>query len=166
MSDRILAIDPGTRESGWLVYDPGAGQPVGFGIDPNDGLVAMLRERWATPRFDVVVIEQVRPYGMATGLDILETVRWAGRFEEAVYPTPVVLAPRKKVTAYICGNANAKDPNIRQALIDRFGGIDGKAAAIGRKACPGPLYGITSHVWAALAIAIAYAEGGLKKEAA
>lgn len=39
------------------------------------------------------------------------------------------------------------------ALIDRFGGKD---AAIGRKATPGPLYGITKDLWSALAIAITY----------
>ncbi|HET6477318.1 MAG TPA: hypothetical protein VFH93_14740 [Thermoleophilia bacterium] len=45
-----------------------------------------------------------------------------------------------------------KDANIRQALLDRFGG----PAAVGRKAAPGPLYGIARDVWSALAIAVTY----------
>jgi hypothetical protein len=35
---------------------------------------------------------------------------------------------------------------------DRFGG----SAAVGRKAAPGPLYGISRDVWSALAIAVTY----------
>ena len=36
-----------------------------------------------------------------------------------------------------------------------------KAAAIGRKAAPGPLYGISRDVWSALAIAVTYTiQGG------
>jgi hypothetical protein len=40
----------------------------------------------------------------------------------------------------------AKDANIRQALIDKLG-------AVGTKKAPGPLYGISGHLWAALAVA-------------
>jgi len=56
------------------------------------------------------------------------------------------------VKMHLCGQARAKDANIRQALIDRFGG----AAAIGRKAAPGPLYGISGDVWQALGLAVTW----------
>lgn len=56
---------------------------------------------------------------------------------------------------HICGRANASDTNIRAALIDLWGG---KEKAIGKKATPGPLHGISKDVWAALAVAITYAE--------
>jgi hypothetical protein len=36
-------------------------------------------------------------------------------------------------------------------MIDRFG--PGKEKAIGRKATPGPLYGVKKDIWSALAIA-------------
>lgn len=65
--------------------------------------------------------------------------------------------PRRAVKLALCGDSRAKDANIRQALIDRFGG----SAAIGRKAAPGPLYGISRDVWSALAIAVTYTiQGG------
>jgi len=48
----------------------------------------------------------------------------------------------------------AKDANIRQALIDRYG--PGKDKAIGQKKTPGPLYGFKSHEWAALAVAVTW----------
>jgi hypothetical protein len=50
----------------------------------------------------------------------------------------------------------AKDANIRQALIDKIG-------PQGTKAQPGPTYGIKSHSWAALAVAVYAAQNNNKK---
>ena len=50
----------------------------------------------------------------------------------------------------------AKDANVRAALIDRFG--PSKRKAIGLKATPGPLYGVHSHMWSALAVAVTYGD--------
>jgi len=41
----------------------------------------------------------------------------------------------------------AKDANIRQALIDKLG-------PVGTKKSPGPLWGVKSHIWSALAVAV------------
>ena len=143
----ILAIDPGTTQSAWLRYD--GSRPQGFGITANDVLVRALRSGGLP---DVVVIEKVESYGMAVGAEVFDTVWWAGRFAEAASRVPVVMLPRRAVKLALCGDSRAKDANIRQALIDRFGG----SAAVGRKAAPGPLYGITRDVWSALAIAVTY----------
>lgn len=144
----ILAIDPGSSRSAWLRFDGDRHQ--GFGITANDVLVTDLR----TGRLpDVVVIEKVESYGMAVGAEVFDTVWWAGRFAEAAHQVPVVMLPRRAVKLAMCGDSRAKDANIRQALIDRFGG----SAAIGRKTAPGPLYGISRDVWSALAIAVTYA---------
>ena len=91
----------------------------------------------------------------------LDTVLWTGRFAEAAQRVPVVLLPRRAVKLALCGDSRAKDANIRQALIDRFGG----SAAVGRKAAPGPLYGISRDVWSALAIAVTYTlrDGGIER---
>ena len=99
-----------------------------------------------------VVIEKIESYGMAVGAEVFDTVFWAGWFAEAVHRVPVVLLPRRAVKLALCGDSRAKDANIRQALLDRFGG----SAAVGRKASPGPLYGISRDVWSALAIAVTY----------
>jgi hypothetical protein len=74
---------------------------------------------------------------------------WIGRFIEA-WDGPHQLVYRKDVTLHLCNSPRAKDPHIRASLIDRFGG----EGAIGRKAAPGPLYGVKSHAWAALAVAV------------
>jgi hypothetical protein len=41
----------------------------------------------------------------------------------------------------------AKDPNVRQALLDKIG-------PVGTKKNPGPLYGVSGHGWSALAVAV------------
>jgi hypothetical protein len=148
----ILAIDPGSERSAWLVYSSPTRTILQRGIDANGDLLLKLRLGVPT---QVVVIEKIESYGMAVGREVFDTVHWSGRFTEAVRPTPVVQLPRRDVKLAICGDSRAKDANIRQALIDRFGGKD---AAIGRKAKPGPLYGISKDVWSALAIALTYAD--------
>jgi hypothetical protein len=58
------------------------------------------------------------------------------------------------VKSYLCGSQQAKDANIRQALINLYpptGG--GKVPQIGVQGNEGPLYGIKSHMWAALGVA-------------
>jgi hypothetical protein len=54
------------------------------------------------------------------------------------------------VKLHLCESVRANDSNIRAALIDRFG--PGKEKAVGRKATPGPLFGLKGDEWSALAI--------------
>ena len=147
----VLAIDPGSFRSAWLRFD--GSRPQGFGITANEILAKALRTGGLP---DVVVIEKIESYGMIVGAEVFDTAFWTGRFAEAADRVPVVMLPRRAVKLALCGDSRAKDANIRQALVDRFGG----SAAIGRKAAPGPLYGIHRDVWSALAIAVAYALPG------
>jgi hypothetical protein len=142
----ILAIDPGTKQSAWVLWD---GQAVGAsGIEANEILLAWLRRSWAPTHY--LALEMVASYGMAVGASTFQTVLWSGRFYEAwerEQGRTVRLTYRKDVKMHLCGSMRAKDGNIRQALIDRYG-------APGIKAAPGVLYGVRSHVWAALAVAV------------
>jgi hypothetical protein len=154
----ILAIDPGTVRSAWLAFDTTAGVPDLhhlFGINPNTELIEHLRglPGWVPP-ITAVVIEQVVSYGMPIGETTIETIHWAGRFAEAAFPLPVYRVPRLAVRMALCHSGRAKDPNVRAALLDRFGGD----AAIGRKAAPGPLYGFKADLFAALGVAVTWAD--------
>ena len=151
---RLLAIDPGPVESAYVVYHPEARSVTQFWKGPNV-------EFTQPPHAHACAIEMVASYGMAVGAEVFETCVWVGRLMErwlAEYPW---IEPRRvyrrDVKLHLCGNARAKDANIRQALVDRYGG---KEKAIGRKASPGPLYGITGDCWAALAVAVTAAEAG------
>jgi hypothetical protein len=154
---RILAIDPGYEQSAVVILDEG--RVMYAETSPNESVVGALN--WMPHGSDVVLIEQVASYGMPVGREVFETVHWAGRFHQAVAAEwdfkPLVRLPRKTVVTQICGSARAKDANVRQALIDRYGGS--KADAVGTKAKPGPLYGVHGDQWAALALAVAWAEG-------
>ena len=100
-----------------------------------------------------LAIEMVESFGMPVGKEVFQTVRWIGRFQQAFRdPEAARLVYRKEVKLHLCGTARAKDPNVRAAIIDRFG--PGKDIAIGRKSSPGPLYGVSGHAWSALAVAM------------
>lgn len=149
----ILAIDPGYEQSAFVLFD--GTQILAHAIESNDLLAQRLMSgTWHPGEIDHVVFEQIESFGMAVGREVFETVFWTGRlFERAKFrvDAPARL-PRRAVKLHLCQSAKAKDPNIRQALIDRFGG----SAAIGRKNTRGPLYGISSHEWAALAVAVTF----------
>jgi Holliday junction resolvasome RuvABC endonuclease subunit len=139
----ILAIDPGTTESGWCVYHPERGI-LGAGVKPND---LILDEIQHTPAEDLA-IEMIASYGMAVGREVFETCVWIGRMVERFRaPANVRLVYRRDVKLHLCGSPRAKDQNIRQALIDLIG-------PQGTKKQPGPTYGVKSHAWAALGVAV------------
>lgn len=167
---RILAIDPGSEQSAWLIYEDGHPVQGEFGILPNEELLGWLRDgAWTSPAGlvripSVVVIETIEPrYGVLMGWSTLDTARWIGRFQEAAHPLPVVLLKRSDILRHLGVVTSPRkgekrvsaDSGVRQALTDRFGGD----VAVGRKATPGPLYGVGSHVWSALSVAVSYADG-------
>lgn len=159
----ILAIDPGTTQSGYCLYH--AGRVVESGVLPNDDLLLRMRAMRG-PR---LAIEMIASYGMAVGREVFETCVWIGRFQQAWHePAAVELVYRKDVKLHLCGTPRAKDANIRQALLDLFPATGGgKTPQVGTKAQPGPLYGVSSHAWPALGVAVtALAARPLLKEAA
>jgi hypothetical protein len=156
--DRLLAIDPGTTHSGWVRCALVPGETVhplavlDGGVLPNGEMLDYIQGQY----HPWVALEMIASYGMAVGKEVFETVRWIGRFQQACSrPDDVRLVYRKDVKLHLCGNPRAKDANIRQAIIDLYGG---KAEAIGTVKKPGPLYGVKSHAWAALAVALTAAE--------
>jgi len=151
----ILAIDPGSSESAWLVYY--AGSVHSFAKEQNDELLRRLRAQTYSG-VDAVVIEWTAPRGMPASAELFETLWWGGRFAEAASPVRVERLKRLDIKRHLCGTTAAKDANVRAALIDRFGGVGGKAAAIGLKASPGPLYGVSKDVWSALAVAVTWTD--------
>lgn len=149
-SSPVLAIDPGTTDSQCLVWD--GSRVLSHDFLPNDKALDLIAGFGGSR----ACIEMVASYGMAVGKETFETVYWIGRFDERLRANGIVpeRLVRLEVKLHLCHNSRAKDANIRQAILDRFGG----KSAIGTKKQPGPLYGVTSHAWAALALAITFAE--------
>jgi len=147
----ILAIDPGCTESAWVqLHDR---ELIGSGKLPNRDVLSLVR----TLGGDVLVVESVASYGMAVGFEVFETCVWTGRYIEAWESRNRVSARiyRADIKLHLCGTMKAKDGNIRRVLLDLYGG-DG---AVGTKKKPGPLYGVSGDVWAALAVAVCWQSG-------
>lgn len=143
----ILAIDPGTEVSGAVMLD--GERVIDSGVLPNAEVLDLLR---STCRPGVAIAcEMVACYGMPVGAEVFDACRWIGRFEQVCWPRPIAMVYRRDVKLHLCGTVRAKDANVRQALVDRWGG---KARAIGTSKRPGPLYGVKSHAWAALGVAV------------
>lgn len=151
---KLLAIDPGTTKSAWVYME--RDRIIDHAIEDNAYVMRQIR-KVGSFCFSHLVIEQIASFGMPVGKDVFETVFWSGRFAQLWEECGGSWSrmPRKEVCMHICGSARAKDQNIRQALIDRYGG---KEAAIGKKKTPGPLYGIRADEWQALGLAITFLE--------
>lgn len=151
----ILAIDPGPEQCGVVLYDADSRRVMRAHVMETPEVLESFGSE-SEPLPDDVVIEMVASYGLPVGAEVFETCVVIGRLMAACEPwVPAVRIFRKDVKLHLCGSARAKDSNVRQALLDKFGG---KAKAIGNKANPGPLHGVRSHCWAALALAVTFAE--------
>jgi hypothetical protein len=150
----VLAVDPGSEQSAFVLWD---GRQVLEHQRVSNGFVLayVVTERFAVR--PTLVVEQVESFGMAVGAEVFDTVWWAGRFHQAwtLRGFRAERLPRSAVKLHLCGSRRAKDTNIRQALIDKFGG---KERAVGSSINPGPLYGVKADEWAALAVAITWRE--------
>lgn len=153
----LLAIDPGNLDSAYVEYDIELGRPLTWAKLPNAEILDSLDHTQASE----IAIEAISSYGMSVGAEIFATCIAVGRFfqrwidRDMTRPEPQ-LVYRRDVKLHLCHDSRAKDSNVRQALIDKFG--PGKELAVGRKASPGPLYGIKSDIWSALAVAVTATE--------
>lgn len=148
----VLGIDPGPVHSGFAWFRDG--KVAEAGVLLNGGLLCLVESE---PRDSgaVLAIETMQAsYGATVGASVIDTLRWVGRFQQAWHtPESVLLLTRQAVKAKLCnGNTKASDAGVRQALIDKIG-------PPGRKRDPGPTYGVTSHGWAALAVAWVASQG-------
>ena len=157
---RILGIDPGHTRSAWVLLE--GPTVVAHDRQPNVEVLLLLAglnlPASRLQGVDGVVLEQIEGYGMTVGAEVFGTVFWAGRFYQAVRRgIGRAQLTRRAVKQHICETTKGNDATVRDRLIGRYGG---KQAAIGTKAAPGPLWGITADRWAALAVAVTWMDQG------
>lgn len=146
----ILAIDPGNIESAYCIIDKNTYKPIEFAKIDNHQLLELINEKFCD--IESLAIEMVASYGMPVGKEVFETCVWIGRFIQKFtnYVKPnVTYIYRKDEKINLCNSMKAKDSNIRQALIDRFG-------EVGTKKNPGWFYGFKADIWSAYAVGITY----------
>jgi hypothetical protein len=148
----VLGIDPGPQRHAWALVEGPAERPklIEFGHDFHD-----------TPpcsSYDRVVIEMVACYGMAAGASLFDTCVEIGSLLEYFRhhsSADIRRVSRIEVKRLICHRTSAKDANVRAALMDIWGG---KAAT--KKGAP--LHGVSKDAWAALAVAVAALDPGVR----
>ena len=158
----ILAIDPGNEQSGYAEFDGKSLKPLSFGKIDNGELLAYIKN--TTEENDELAIEMIASYGMAVGASVFDTCVWIGRFIEAFKGKRVTRIFRREEKLHICHSPNAKDSNIRVALIDRFAEHD-KISGKGTKKNPDFFYGFKADCWAAFAVGLTYIETKRKEKA-
>jgi len=148
----VIGVDPGYERSAYVLcgFSPGSDYVLNHGIMENLLLLKWLGGIELPAR---LVLEKLEGYGMPVGREVMETIFWSGRFFET-WRHRRYRVTRRDVKLHLCGQSRAKDANVRQALIDRFG--PGKEKAIGTKKNRGPLYGLRSDEWAALGVAVTW----------
>ena len=140
---KILAVDPGNEMSAYVILDDSF-IIHGKGLVDNEELLKIAEEK----EYDKLAIEMIASYGMPVGREIFETCVFIGRLREKS-AKPYKYIYRKDEKMNICHTMKAKDSNIRQALIDRFG-------EVGTKNNKGYFYGFKKDMWSAFAVGITY----------
>lgn len=145
----ILAVDPGTIESAFVVLETEDYTIIDKGKVENDVLIGMVK----TGYFDMLAIEGFQSFGMPVGKEVFDTAYYIGRLLQIAddLGSKVRMVYRSDVKLHHCLTPRAKDANIRQVMLDRFG-------AQGTKKSPGMTYGISKDMWSALAIAACVAD--------
>jgi len=158
----VLGIDPGPETHGAVVYDTEERCAVWA-----EGRItrAALRDVLAhdLDKITAVVIERpaaMGPMGAGKVGHMLDTAWAAGELAAMCRGLgfPVRTMTRREVLRGlgVLSGSGSSDARVRAACIADHGGS--KAAAVGRKAKPGPLYGVSSHAWQALGLVLAWLE--------
>lgn len=155
----VLAIDPGSTLSAMVWFDTEDRRVVDKCKISNDAVL----ERMVEYGPHHLAIEMAESFGAKVWGQVFTTVLWTGRFVQQWMAKPGAehtLVTRREVKQQLAGSPRAKDGQIRNVLIDRWGGRD---VAVGTRKAPGPLCGVTADQWQALAIAVTWADArGLK----
>lgn len=135
----LIGIDPGPLVQSFVIFD--GKRVVSSGNVSVEELCVILQENPGL----LSACEYIDFMGMAVGAPVFSTVFNCGRLYSAA--TIMRLIPRRDIKHHLCGSHRAKDANVRAALIDKVG-------PVGTKKQPGPCYGVSTHLWAALAVAV------------
>jgi hypothetical protein len=156
--ERVIAIDPGPTESGVCVIDTHYYRPLYVAKVDNHFVLDRVKGFFAAFKVGAV-IEMIGHYGtgMPAGKEVFDTCVWIGRFIEQFLTDSesVQTLPRTTVKLHLCGTPRAKDPNVTQALVDRFAPLKPNYGK-GTKKEPGWFYGFSADMWAAYALGVTY----------
>ena len=170
----VLGIDPGPETHGAVLYDSEARRVLWSSkATTTAGLLVRLNKMAAQgirPRHAVIE----RPAVMGTlgpGVvgHMLDTAWEAGKLAVYCYEHYnyfLETMTRREVLRHlgVLSGKGSSDSRVRAACIADHE-TPGGPPAVGRKATPGPLYGVSSHGWQALGLVLAWLEQQLQEGA-
>lgn len=176
--ERLLAIDPGNIESGYVLVEYEGGRVrkiLDAGKVGNSLLMYKTGDMIRQGETNQIVIELIESFGMPVGREVFQTCIWIGRFiqhardnsDAQIFSSTeresvkISYITRREEKLTICGSVKAKDSNIRQALIDKYAEFDWKNGK-GTKAKPDFFYGFKADMWAAFAVAHTFIRNNVK----
>lgn len=145
----LLAIDPGSKKSGYCAVDIETKKPIEFGKIDNVELLTIVKHQY----YDFIAVEGLVSYGV-NAQSIIDTAYYIGRLMQIAYDKghEPDLVLRRQVKKFLLGKSSGKDCNdkaVRQALIDQFGEFTN---------------GMTGDVFSAYAVAIVWIADNEKGE--
>lgn len=163
----VLGIDPGPQTHGAVVYDTDARRVLwsAKAIESIDLETKVNRMHAAGLRPFRIVIERPAAMGViGVGMagHMLDTAWVAGRLAGVlgeVHAIKIETMTRREVLRHlgVLSGKGSSDSRVRAACIADHE-TPGGPPAVGRKASPGPLYGVSSHAWQALGLVLAWLE--------
>lgn len=171
---KIMAIDPGTTESAYVILDDQY-QIISADKVGNDVVLSIIAD---APGLDAVIIEDIEPRysstdrsaaGAVMGQSTIETIKAFGRFSwQAALRGLMVrsIFRRDERSCLIPTKRNALPPlpetapkhadgQIRASLIRRFARHDQERGR-GTKANPDTFYGFHGDMWQAMAVGVTW----------
>lgn len=151
----IFAIDPGNKESAFVIVTDDLSKVINKGKVENEDLLDII---CLVNQVTHVAIEGIQSYGMPVGKEVFETCYFIGRLQETFLREhgkfPLMIY-RKEEKICLCHSLKANDTNIRRALIDIYAPYTPNKGK-GTKKSPGYFYGFKSDIYSALAVAHTY----------
>jgi hypothetical protein len=155
---KILALDPGNIETAYCLYEHEGDKVIKAAKVKNEEMLEILQEYKDSGEVDIMITERIACYGMAVGASVFSTCIWIGRFIQLWDPLKQEGLFRREVKMHLCNTTRAKDKNVNRVLLDRFGDWTHGKTGKGTSAHPSQLYGFNNDMFAALGVAVTYAE--------
>lgn len=149
----LLGVDPGQKTSGIVtLYDKGKDVPdiVDARIGANNSVLEQIQDGHGTKASTVVIELPVsHGTGQPASQAFVDTCIWTGQFIQAAHLYATL--PRHTVTSHLGCRG---DSQVRAYVIQRY--MQAHHLQSVKETLHGPLAGVTSHSWSALAVALTW----------
>ena len=163
MLDLVVAIDPGTRESGVCLVSAEDYRPLWCAKVENSILLGetltAIYDTFPVPSESIHLVIERMHNPMSADSNVFLTCEWIGRFDvmfQTVLKGKTEYVFRHEEYKCLCANMYPRnDKGIRQALVERFA-YGQPNFGKGTKANKGWFYGFSADCWQSYAIACTY----------